>query len=260
MKRLSNDQILTMAPSAGAIFPLAAVSDRYSFLPTIEVVDMLRKEGWFPTVAQEVRTRKQERAGFQKHLIRLQHDNLVLGDEATECILINSHDRSCAYQLSIGVYRFVCSNGMMVGETFEKVSVRHMGFNPDDIIDASYEVIENAPLIAENVNSYKGIHLGEGERLAYAASCLPLLYEDPEEAPIRPARLLYARHSADTGNDLWSTLNVVQENVMKGGLRAYDRRKRRITTTRAVKSIDRSVKLNKALWTLTEKMAELKAA
>jgi hypothetical protein len=115
-------------------------------------------------------------------------------------------------------------------------------------------------MVADNVRSFKAIELKEAEQVAFASAVLPILFDDPEKAPIRPERLLHTRRSADTGNDLWSTFNRVQENVMKGGIRGYNREKRRSLTTRAVKSIDKNVKLNKALWTLTEKMAELKAA
>jgi len=62
-------------------------------------------------------------------------------------------------------------------------------------------------------------------------------------------------------------LNVVQENVIKGGLHGIaittderGRRQRRNVTTRTVNGIDQDVKLNRALWTLAEKMAELKTA
>jgi translation initiation factor 1 (eIF-1/SUI1) len=66
---------------------------------------------------------------------------------------------------------------------------------------------------------------------------------------------------------MWTTLNVVQENVIKGGLQGVaittderGRRQRRNVTTRQVNGIDQDVKLNRALWTLAEKMAELKSA
>jgi hypothetical protein len=88
-----------------------------------------------------------------------------------------------------------------------------------------------------------------------------LVYEDPAEAPIRPEQLLLEHRYDDKGKDLWTTFNVVQENIMKGGLRGRKRDangRMRNTTTRPVKSIDRDVKLNKALWVLTEEMSRLK--
>jgi len=98
----------------------------------------------------------------------------------------------------------------MVGETFDRVSVKHLNFDPADVINASYEIIDSAPQVAENVKEFKGVHLNEDEKLAYATACLPLLYDEAEAAPIRPERLLYTRRSSDYGNDLWKTFNAVQ--------------------------------------------------
>ena len=62
-------------------------------------------------------------------------------------------------------------------------------------------------------------------------------------------------------------INIVQENMMKGGipclhrqggLKKDDSGNLRSVTTRKIKSIDRDVKVNKALWNLTEKMKALK--
>jgi hypothetical protein len=104
------------------------------------------------------------------------------------------------------------------------------------------------------------------ERAAFAEAAHTLRFADAEgvvDTPIQPAQLLVPRRHDDTGQDLWRTFNVVQENVMRGGLTAMRRdhhsRPRRVTT-RAVNGIDQDVRLNKALWTLAERMAELKAA
>jgi len=71
------------------------------------------------------------------------------------------------------------------------------------------------------------------------------------------------RRRDDNGADLWRTFNRVQENAVRGGLSAWGHDAnghRRRTTTREVKAIDQDVKLNRALWHLAERMAELKSA
>lgn len=87
-------------------------------------------------------------------------------------------------------------------------------------------------------------------------------YEGATNTPITPEQLLIPRRFDDRANDLWTTFNVAQENVIKGGLRGVQRdeegmRVRRIKT-RSVNGIDQDIKLNKALWLLAEKMAALK--
>lgn len=262
IKGLTEDQLRYRAPSIFSEKPQVDVSNRYQFIPTIKMVQALQKEGWYPTKAQECAVRLDSHRGFQKHLIRFQREDLVLNGEAIEVVLINSHNRSAAYQLMAGVFRIVCSNGMIVGDTFGRVSVKHINFNPDELIEASYQVIKNAPEIAHSMNEMRAIPLSLPEREIYAESAALILYEDKEKIPFKTEKLLRPkRYSDQDKNDLWSTFNIVQENVMKGGLGGYKRNDKgqvRWSSTRKIKSIDRDVKVNKALWNLTEKMKELK--
>jgi hypothetical protein len=258
MKQLTNNEILKYAPSAGAAAPFYEVSNKYSFLPTIRIVDMLREKGWFPTRAEQIRVRRKERDGVQKHLIRFQHPDLQLGDEAIEAVLVNSHDRSCAYNLLVGVFRLICSNGMITGDTFERISVRHINFNPKEIVYASLELIDNAPTIAGSINEMKEIDLDPDERGVFAKAAHQLLYDEPEKAPIAPDSLLAARRSDDKQNDLWVTFNKVQENMIKGGIPGFSKKSGKQTVTRPIRSIDRNIRLNRALWTLAEGMKKLR--
>ena len=72
--------------------------------------------------------------------------------------------------------------------------------------------------------------------------------------------MLTIRRREDTGNDLWSVFNRVQENTVRGGLRFRNEETGRRNRTREVKGIDQNIRLNRALWELAEKMASLKAA
>ena len=261
MISFTNEQILSLAPAAGAQSPITGVSERYSFVPTLTVIDLLRDAGWMPVHAAQSAVRLQERDGFQRHMIRFAKDGLVRENERVDLILYNSHDCGCAFKLFAGVWRMVCSNGLMVGTEYANFSHKHVGFNPDDFLVSAEKIASAAGAIADQVEDMKVIEMTPDERGIYAMSALNLAYDEPEKAPIRPDQLLQERRYDDKGSDLWTTFNVVQENIVRGGLRGQTRdangRLRRVST-RPVKSLERDIKLNQALWLLTEKMAELK--
>jgi Domain of unknown function (DUF932) len=167
--------------------------------------------------------------------------------------MVNSHNGTATYQTMAGAYRLICSNGLIVGISFAEARVRHMKNAPDEIVDASFRVIESLPGIAEGIESMRAITLEAGEREAFATAVLTLRY--PEEAPIRPTQLLSTRRSTDASSDLWTTLNVVQENILQGGQRRADSRRR----TRKISSVSEDVRLNRSLWTLAEELKRLKA-
>jgi len=225
-------------------------------IPTIDVIDALRGEGWAPTFADEVRARKH--IGVQKHVVRLQHPNLVMNGEAIEVVLTNSHNAKAAYRMYLGIFRMVCLNGMIAGDTFDSIQIRHSNRQIDDVIDASYQIIDAAPQITDSINQMKGISLSNQEKEIFADAAMHLVYDEPEKAPIKSSQLLTPRRSEDHGKSVWQTYNTIQEHIIKGGDRGFNKETRKRVVTRPVKSIDRNTKLNMALDTLARKMAELK--
>ena len=256
---LDNDDLRKIAPSIFAASPWGSMSARYRMVPTIEVVNMLAGEGFRPVRAAQSRSRIEGKADFTKHLIRFRHDTnldpIRVGEEVPELILTNSHDGTSAYRFMSGIFRLVCSNGLTVQSAdFGSVSVRHSGGASFErqIIHATREVIADAPRTLEKIETWKGIELAPKQREAFAAAVLELR----DSKAIEPAQLLAPRRADDRKSDLWTTANVIQENTMKGGLRGRAEAGRRVTT-RPVKSVGEDVRMNRALWTLTERLAEL---
>ena len=252
---LTNDQIFSIAPSIFAAEKHDSRSDKYAYIPTINIVEGLRKEGFFPFFACQSRTRDESRHEFTKHMIRFRKYDQIFGPEANEIILINSHDGTSSYQMLAGVFRFVCCNGMVAGDTVENIRIPHKGRIVDDVIEAAYTIVDDFEIIDRSKEIMKSTVLTLPEQEAFASAALTLKYD--EEAPIAPRQLLLPKRIEDNKNDVWCTFNRVQENMMKGGQRGFSASGRRVRT-REVNSIDTNVKLNKALWVLAEKMAELK--
>jgi Domain of unknown function (DUF932) len=112
---LSEDQMHQAVPSIFAAGKHASRSERYTYIPTIEVLRGLRKEGFEPFMVAQSRSRIEGKTEFTKHLIRMQHrrdasGQLTTKPEANEIILINSHDGASAYQILSGVFR-LCPDG-----------------------------------------------------------------------------------------------------------------------------------------------------
>lgn len=267
---LTIDQIARYAPSAMATAPHESRSARYTYIPTVNVIEGMIKAGFQPFSASQSRSRIEGKSEFTKHMIRFRHQDfamtLSVGDIVPEVVLVNSHDGTSAYKLIAGMYRLVCSNGLMVADsTTGSVSVMHKGNIIAEVIEASNGIIENSQKSLAAADQWARLQLTDGEQNAFAEAAHTVRFADSEgkvTTPITAAQLLRPRRGEDTGADLWKTFNRVQENVIKGGLHAVDRAngRRRVVTTRQVKGIDQDVKLNRALWQLAERMAELKAA
>lgn len=251
---LNNTQLMEIAPSIFATTPHEDVSDKYKFIPTSTVLDIFRDHGWNPVMAMQQKVRTEGRRGYQKHLIRLRHESQSqLGDhEALDMLLTNAHDRSAAFHIHAAIFRFICSNGMVVADsTLQHASIRHIGFDEAEVLGAIYDVEENTSNVAGAIDQWREIRLDAQEQHVFGRAAA-LTRWDADKVPVTPQQLIQPRRNADVGDDLWTVYNRVQENLMKGGLNTKKRRTRKIT------SIDADTKINKALWELTAGMAELK--
>jgi hypothetical protein len=255
---LTDEQIKAQAPSVFAAAPAAGVSERYTFLPTSQIVTRMRQEGWAPVEVRQQAVRVEGRMGFQKHLLRFQRRDQIAkpGEYTPEIALVNSHDCSSAYQIHGALYRFVCSNGLMVSDsTIEKVSIRHSGQESEEVIAASFSMLAQVPRLTEKVEAFRTRQLSPAEQHAFAERALKLRWDDLSLAPVGVEKILWPRRTEDTGADLWTTYNRVQENLLQGGQRDYRQRRpdgKRIGKSRPITGLDESIKLNKELWELAE--------
>jgi hypothetical protein len=256
---LSEETLRRQAPSIYAAGPMARVSHRYTFVPTAQIVDELRQQSWVPVEVEEQRIRNEARRGFQKHLIRFRRAEQMetLDEWNVELVVVNSHDAGCAYQLHAGIYRRICSNGLVCGDSsFTAIRFRHSGLLGGEIVEASRRVVDFMPRVGELVNRFRSRELNARESFGLAAHALLLRYESLQSAPVGPDTLLKARRPADEGTDLWRTTNRLAENLERGGVSDCRRDKRgKLRSVRPLRGIDSKVGLNKGLWGLAEQVA-----
>ena len=257
---LSDDQIHRVAPSIFADAPHESRSQRYAYIPTAAVLAELRKEGFQPFMACQTRVRDEGKREHTKHMLRLRHASQINGAEANEIILLNSHDGTSSYQMLAGMFRFVCSNGLVCGDTVADVRIPHKGDVAGSVIEGAYEVLSGFDRVKESRDSMRAITLDEGEAEVFARSALALKYDptDNKPAPITESQILMPRRFDDRRPDLWSVFNRTQENLTKGGLHGRSANGR-CQQTRPVQGIDSDVRLNRALWMLADGLRQLKA-
>lgn len=160
--------------------------------------------------------------------------------------------------MKAGVYRFVCKNGLVVGDDIADIRVHHKGDISGNVIEGAYEVLDSFKRVDESRESMQALLLNDEQSYAFANAALALRWDESTPAPVSPTQILSANRIEDKSADLWTTFNRVQENLIRWGLRGRDAKGKR-TTTRAVTGMDQDVKLNRALWVLSEKMLEIMA-
>lgn len=247
---LTRDELLRVVPSVFSEDKHASRSERYTCIPTITLLENLQREGFQPFFACQTRVRDQGKREHTKHMLRLRREGQITGHQVPEIILLNSHDGSSSYQMLPGLFRMVCQNGLICGESFGEVRVPHKGDVVERVIEGAYEVLDVFDRVDEKREEMQALMLPPPAQQAMAKAALTYRFGE-EFQPVNETQLLAPRRVQDQRNDLWTTYQRIQENLVKGGLSGRNVKGER-THTRAVRGIDGDVKLNRALWVMAE--------
>jgi len=256
---LSNEQLMNQAPALFTEEAHSDVSDKYYFIPTINVIDEIKANNWYPVSVSEASVRDMGKNGYQQHLVRFRHfdDLLHPQDNAVELLLFNSHDRTKSFSISAGIYRFVCSNGLVIADSvFESYKIKHLGDRENDVTTAVKSITDIKPKLMQKVQHLESIELTQLEQESFARSSIPLRFDKHLEVEAKD--LLVPHRDADTKDDLYTVLNVIQENLLRGNISGTNKDTGRRFTSKEIKSISKDVEVNQGLWDIAERIAFIK--
>lgn len=276
MRTVSLDYVRKNIPSVFAESRAANTSDRFQHVNSGPFIEFFIQNGWEIVGAYESRANSAEKSGHTKHCVKMVHRDfnlsrsLSVGDTYPGVTLINASDGSSSLRLIRSIYRLVCGNGMTVEDSVEQA---HRYIHKGDILEQLRhdlpDFLSGVQDTANQIQQFSEIQLTEKEQMAYAAIALDLRWSPKTNedgvvvstAPIHAERLLVPRRAEDSAikNTLWGTTQIVQENILRGGMRGIGSTGRR-TTVQEVKSVDNDVRLNTALWKTSEAVALVKAS
>lgn len=230
------------------------LSPSYKHINTGDIQSFVESMGYTLFKSCVTKPRKADKIGFQKHMLIFDHPSLDLKDERIQLMLVNSHDGSTSLRIMLGVYRVVCSNGLIIGKTLEERRVTHKGA---DFLSKVYAGISAVVGQADTIKGVLGLmkdkRLNEYESGKFFKDiAINRLGFNPDLLFTDNFR---ARRPDDLGDDLFRVFNVGQEVVINGGIKYNHEGKN--NTTRKIKGIDSIIEQNKYVW---DRALELLAA
>ena len=245
----SKDELREIAPSIFSTKPSPEVSSKYSHIPTDKLIDDMDLLGWKVIDAKEVQARQKTTRGFQKHLVVFRNPDIVINqmpnnivESSTsptgyrrtdgtfakknpidtvfpQILLTNSHDGKNAFTFTAGLFRMVCENGLVISTNeFEKVAIRHMGYDFDELQKQVTEMTERLPLTVDSMNKMIETKMEEKQILKFAKDMLAVRFPEDElrRITIDMDEFITPVRPEDKGDDLWSVFNVIQEKIIEG--------------------------------------------
>jgi len=255
---LTKEQIRNSAPLIFAEQPTNPdVSDKYLFVNTETIIDDLEKLGWLPVQAAQRKARKAEGTIFSKHMVAFQNPDIMItskdGDDAYPRILLtNSHDGMQAFKFSVGIFRLVCSNGLVIAdEQFSDFKIKHKGYSFEELRNVVRQAVEDLPNRVQVMNDMKNRILTQEEKnkLALDAMLIRAGVSTLEYDAETIQDILEPKRQADKGDDLWRVFNVIQEKITQGEFHAA-LKGAKVRKVRKIKSFEKDMKVNKDLFKL----------
>jgi Domain of unknown function (DUF932) len=244
---------LKAVPSIFAKRASPKMGENYTFIPTDSVIKALDKIGMAPVYAAQ---RKSKSAAYARHLLRFASKSDLtarkVGEVTPEIVVGNSHNGRSALSVHFGLFRMVCANGLVVADSqLSALRCRHMG-DIEEVMQRVTMLLSHTGEVVGRVEAMRCTMLTKSSSLQFATAALAMRYADDAgkvSSPITATDLLVPRRKEDTKMDLWSVFNVVQENMLRGGLIGKSTQGRRVQT-RAVVDVRKNVMYNAGLWSL----------
>lgn len=274
---ISYASMLDKAPAAFTIGHAEGLSARYGEVSTERAISILADCGWYPTQAAQKRSRTLEGRAYAEHMLAFAKPGHQFPNgsiERPEIILYNSHNGSSSLRLFAGLYRFICSNGIVAGQGFE-ARLRHTSGSVKGFEQLLYDTAMMLPGMIDTVERLRHVTLNPATVKELAARSASLRWDQipADNSMPKPGAyfnsytewdLIRARRYDDSGTDAWTIFNRIQENLIRGGVMIQSVTERNpygtARTARPIGSVSENIRVNRELWDMTLELAEIELA
>ena len=236
---------------------LGKTTDKYMFLDTRRVIDDMADLGYEATGFRRAKGRTVD-AAYGLHEVEFMNPGHKdrSRHEAPRVLFMNSYDGSRRARFAAGLIRFACLNGLITGDLTANLTFTHIGDYEEALMGRMRSITEETSFTFDKIESYRDLELDRQIYLEMAREALAIRFPGAEELVIRPETMLMPRRIEDLPTDLYTTWNVVQENIIRGGVPGLNA-KGDVKLSRPVGQLEKSNRINSELWGLLKKTAEL---
>lgn len=239
---ISLNSLRERVPAIFTKTPSPKVSDRYSFADSEYYLQKFIDADWTIHSARQV-----SKSEYAPHQVILRNNDIAtVGDLLPQLIFTNSHNGIKKMTIDTGIYRLVCSNGLVVPTSItQSLSIKHLDLGDsttDTIVNSFYEKV---PIIMNNIDRMRNKILTDDEIDNFTYNALQIRFTNAVGINIndvvKPLRI------EDNSDDLWTVFNVVQEKLIRGGIQLPSKRR-----SRPINNFVNDNNINTKLWELAE--------
>jgi len=222
-------ELQELAPAVFQTEKSPKLTDRYSMVPTIEIIESFSKSGWIVSDANQVGFGK-----YSKHCVKMRNSVLP------------------KLQIGAGLFRLVCSNGLIVPQNdLISFDQRHLKISVSDVEEITENFIKSTPIIERSVTKMMDKKMSEDEKIDFVTKAIGYRWKNVDDiSDLTLENIIEPIRVDDFDSTLWNTFNVVQEKLIRGGFVKEQNGKSR--KVKPITSLNMDTYINKKLWELAE--------
>jgi len=264
------DELKVLAPAVFTTGSAPKNTKSYGFVNTLDIVQKIQKLGWNLSAASQTGDSiyarhmvkfKSPKMGYMKQVSR---DNVE-----PQIILDNSHNRVSSCQIHMGLFRLVCTNGLVVAipGMATNIKFRHMGVDMEELKKVLEKMSDQYITIGDRIQDMQHVKMTVDMQQEFAIAAIaqrePQMFIMKDgtinmkavTASTNPIEILKPIRGEDRADNLWTTFNIIQERMVNGG---YERLSGsgRPSITRGITNATRNLEYNKKLWSMAESFCQ----
>lgn len=266
MIALSKEEIASKAPAVYTTQPHPKVSDRYSFLPTYQLIDDMEKLGWKVSDAKMALTKNNVQKTYGKHMITFFNPDIFIKDDQggveayPQVVVVNNHRGYGKLRFELGVFRLVCSNGLIVKDKdMGSFVLRHIGYSFEELRELVNKAVDALPSVVTKINKFTERIMTKEEQIEFAKKALAIRFDEEKVMSVTDEQIndmLTPLRAQDTGDDLYKVFNRVQESIIRGGFSIQSKTKSGSKKVRKISNMLKDLDVNGQLWVLADEYIE----
>jgi hypothetical protein len=195
-------------------------TDRFVPIQPSQVATALAGHGFSLVSLKSGNARLADRADFQNTVARYRHADPLSIDGLHMDLVFKIPHLYGALQCFVGTYRQICSNGLVVGQKFVSGRVMHVGDALSQLDALIPTMVSQHDHLVDTIREMQARNVTPSELAQLATNVATLRLASTENVSrVFAQDLLKIRRREDSQNDLFSVLNVIQENAIRYGIR-----------------------------------------
>ena len=258
-------QLTLQNVSAEACAGHKQMSNKYVTMDTKALGEALlslrvRGEQFFEIREITQRRGKPEHAWKGMHMVRIKTIkplNTKTGEELyPELLIQNSYDGSSSLKVDMGIFRLVCSNGLVIKtRDFGGFKLRHIGTPMETALELLQQFAARCTEFVKVQESLSLVQLTDEQIEHFAREAARIRWQ--REITVEDARSLASvTRPEDEGNGAWEVFNRIQEKIITGGVKLEGDKR----PTKGFANAIRSLNVNKQLFEIVMEIALPEAA